>query len=1039
MTSSAKNPDICPQCGALKSSWLEDNCPTCLLRLGAPISDPRRRDTPATNEHSGVIRRLGDYELLEEIAHGGMGIVYCARQISLNRLVAVKILRAPQLGRDVLRFRREAEVAASLNHPNIVAIYDVGEHDGLPYYSMELVEGRSLADLTRDQPLGARRAAELTKAIAEAAQFSHERHLVHRDLKPSNVIVDAAGLPHVTDFGLARRFDGDADLTLTGQVLGTPNYLPPEYAAAQGGSGTVFGDIYSLGAILYQLLTGRPPFIAETVPQTLRLVVETEPVAPHFLNPGIPRDLETICLKCLEKDPQRRYDSAHALSLDLGRFLNDEPIRARPLGALARCGRWCRRKPAPAAALALGSILLLLVVVGLPMVIVRINAARRDAEAAERRTEQQLYTALLEQSRATLNAGTIGQRLRVLDAMGRAATFSNSVALRQQAVDALTRTDLRFERELALDPGAVLAVLDPDFTRLATGAGSGPVQILALPEQRLLATLPASAPGAVEAGQWSPDGRYLAVQRRLDSAQSAFVVEIWDPMSARVVVTLPPSPGGVFSFHPRQPRLLSAEAGDRVSLWDLHQARRLDSFAVTGLVHHLRMAPNGDTFVSQHRIGPRWFISLYGMTNGARLETAPSGWVDDLAWDPQDRWIAMAARTGEIFLHDRRTKATSVLGRHKGEARSVVFSPDGNLLCSGGQEQEILMWDPRSRRRVLTVDLHSARLQWHRAGKRCAVLTRTSVQWHSLEQAGSSRELAGDPGGPPRRAAFSPDGRWLAVGGLRLGLWDLHQAAPAAIAFDAENVGPFFSPDSSELWGFWNNGLGRRQLPAVSDRTQGPPALTPLQVPETGRVYSGQFHSNALFLGTQDGVLRWPDASVVSTEPDRLRTGGYVRGQISSDGQWLAARMNKVVLVYRLEPWARVAHLPFPSELTAHAFVPGTHELAVASATGVTFFDPQEWKPQRQLTLPLDHNTELFFAPDGRAFWLGSDAGLGGLYDTQSLTIRLPLPPGTKPLAVSADGRQVAVSTESRWVQVWQIPEIRNQLRACGLDWSGDP
>src|SRR5690349_18037571 len=200
-----------------------------------------------------------------------MGIVYRARQVSLNRQVAVKVLLKPPSALEAQRFRREAEVAASLNHPNIVSIYEVQEQDGHPYFSMELIEGRNLADLSRDQPLGARRAARLMKTIAEAVHFAHERHLLHRDLKPSNVLVDGADAPHVTDFGLAKRSDGDADLTLTGQVLGTPNYMPPEHAEARSASG-VTGDVYSLGAMLYQLLTGRPPFLGETIPQTLRLV-----------------------------------------------------------------------------------------------------------------------------------------------------------------------------------------------------------------------------------------------------------------------------------------------------------------------------------------------------------------------------------------------------------------------------------------------------------------------------------------------------------------------------------------------------------------------------------------------------------------------------------------------------------------------------------------------------------------------------------------------------------------------------------------------
>src|SRR5205814_8639041 len=329
----------CPVCGAPKSGSLNDNCPVCLMRLYTPAPQATPVESPPPAQAGPAeFRSVGDYELLEEIARGGMGVVYRARQISLNRMVAVKVLLAGHFANKTFinRFRREAEVAASLNHPNIVPIYEVGEGDGHPYFSMGLIEGRSLAELTRDNPLPAQRAAQLVKTIAEAVQFAHEHGSLHRDLKPSNVLVDASGAPHITDFGLAKRFgvrqssgalelaneqaalapEGksarglaqsktsramDDDLTLTGQVLGTPNYMPPEQADPNRGPTTIASDVYSLGAILYQLIAGRPPFMAETLAQTLRLVTETEPVLPRMLNPYVPRDLETICFKCLEK------------------------------------------------------------------------------------------------------------------------------------------------------------------------------------------------------------------------------------------------------------------------------------------------------------------------------------------------------------------------------------------------------------------------------------------------------------------------------------------------------------------------------------------------------------------------------------------------------------------------------------------------------------------------------------------------------------------------------------------------------------------
>ena len=287
------------------------------------------------------------YELLGEGVRGGAGVVYKARQRRLNRLVAVKTIG---IGRqvspvDVQRFRNEAEILGGLSHPHIVPVYEVAESDGRLFLFMPYLEGGSLADdlgSYRDDP---RAAAQLLATVAGAVHHAHRHGILHRDLKPSNILLDQAGQPHVSDFGLARRLDGESDLTVSGAIMGTPSFMAPEQAQRQGrrGAPTTSTDVYGLGAVLYALLTGRPPFRGETPLDTLEMVRSTAPVRPSTLNPRVDRDLETICLKCLEKEPKARYGSADALADDLERWLGGEPIEARPVGAVLKGWRWARR------------------------------------------------------------------------------------------------------------------------------------------------------------------------------------------------------------------------------------------------------------------------------------------------------------------------------------------------------------------------------------------------------------------------------------------------------------------------------------------------------------------------------------------------------------------------------------------------------------------------------------------------------------------------------------------------------------------------
>ena len=373
---------ICPKCGwEIPADAPEGGCPGCLLESGlrlldeeavagvhssavalgtpkrfeggsAKADDPGRVDKPVrtakrSERFAEMLGELGDYELLEEVGRGGQGVVFRARQKSLNRTVALKVITLGQWASEahLKRFRREAEAAASLDHPSIVPIYEVGERDGSCYFSMKFVEGGQLDEVVRRAPVSISQTAELIAKIARTVHYAHEHGILHRDIKPGNILLDQHGEPHLTDFGLARLVESESTVTRTLEVLGTPSYMAPEQAVGNNAAVSTATDVYGLGAVLYQLLTGQPPFAGGTTYETIRLLRDTEPRQPRLLNPKVDRDLSTICLKCLEKDPQRRYPAAAGLAEDLEHWLKHEPIQARRTGVFTRGRKWVQRNP----------------------------------------------------------------------------------------------------------------------------------------------------------------------------------------------------------------------------------------------------------------------------------------------------------------------------------------------------------------------------------------------------------------------------------------------------------------------------------------------------------------------------------------------------------------------------------------------------------------------------------------------------------------------------------------------------------------------
>ncbi len=468
----------------LELKWLETQIAVAVEARGSfdaervPPNDGAFDLRLDAGNHVRLPRRFGDYDLLEEVARGGMGVVFKARQVSLDRIVAVKMILGGFLASptEIDRFRAEAGAAAKLDHPGIVPIIEVGACEGNHFFSMAYIEGRSLAARLLDGPLPPREAAQLVRTLCDAVEYAHKQSLIHRDLKPANILIDREGRPRVTDFGLAKSLQDDSGRTATGQVLGTPSFMPPEQAAGKLESVGPAADVYALGAVLYALVTGRPPFQAASSVETLRQVLENEPPAPQDLNPGVPKDLETIILKCLEKSIAERYPTAWDFGDDLQRFLDGRPILARPIGRWERAVRLCRRHPISAALVGTVGLLLILIAVISATAALGYRSQLDRAESAEQAESNAKQEALAESwdsyvvaARAGRLSHRPGQRFASLRAIGKALALPlppgrSKDELRTEAIACLLLPDLEPAKELpGLEPGTTTVAIDGAF------------------------------------------------------------------------------------------------------------------------------------------------------------------------------------------------------------------------------------------------------------------------------------------------------------------------------------------------------------------------------------------------------------------------------------------------------------------------------------------------------------------------------------------------------------------------------------------------
>ena len=985
----------CQRCGTeLRPDVPGGFCPRCLVQAGidlstgaAPNADASLGDSaadilpdqpelippaPRPDRPAPALagRRFGDYELLEKVAEGGMGVVYRACQLSLNRIVAVKMIQPGRVGSPemVLRFRAEAEAAASLHHPNIVPIHETGECDGQHYFSMDYIEGQNLAEAVREGPLPSARAAQLVAQIAAAVHYAHQHKILHRDLKPSNVILDGAGEPQVTDFGLARRLGGDSTLTLTGQVFGSPRFMPPEQASGRRGAVGMHSDVYGLGAILYYLLTARPPFVGETLETTLAQVLEQEPVSPRLLNASVPRDLETICLKCLEKEPSRRYASAQAVADELRRFLRSEPILARPVGLAGKVGRWCRRNPALATAL--GAVVLV-AAVGFVGILTQL----RRAMASDLLSRQNAYASDMNLAQRALEADEVGLALSLLNK--HRPTSKSATDLRHwewRYLWQLCQPDMSFS--LRRDSARIDAVAISQGGRLlAVPTGGSKVTLWDLTAKRPMTEVP--APGWIRAMALSPNSGVLAVSR---TAAGVHTVEFWDLHSRQLTRSLsPPSPEIFLAFSP-DGKLLAAlndQGTAEVSEWE--SSRSITNLTAAPIRRSgmgvVVFSPDGDRLAIGADYG---WLRVVNLRSGAvrTIETETIDGVSALTFSSNSQRLAagFGYTGGTVCLWDSDSgEPRGQLTNATAYVRALAFTPDGGRLAAASVNGTIRVWE---------------------------VTERTEV-----------RRLLGHPA-EGLALAFQADGQTL-VSGCGQGaacVWDL-------------TVTNRTSAHASLAISHW-------LTPNVPRQSFAPGALDPKVVQRLGLAFTPDSRS---FITTDtNGTLGvWDTRTMQPTESLPTLGSNCWQVALSPDGHWLAVgEATGRVHVWEWQTRRRVASLQIPFEWCGSLrFSHSGHFLLAKAVRNDRTMIARIWRTDQWEEVPLaaikaPDIWAMDLSPDDRHLALGYGSGAVRLW---SFPAGLPESAFTNhsgavyAVPFSPDGRRLASTSTDSQVKVWDV------------------
>jgi WD40 repeat protein/serine/threonine protein kinase len=1097
---------LCPQC-LLKAGLASDadSAPTINTATGpagtvvTPVPGSSRGNealisSTIFNPQSplGRLKYFGDYELLDEIARGGMGVVYKARQVSLNRVVAVKMILGGQLASsaEVKRFRTEAEAAGSLDHPNIVAIYEVGEHEGHQYFSMQLIEGESLSARLSPgsafQPPGSKlpapysllEAASLLAKVARAVHYAHQRGILHRDLKPANILLDQKGEPHVTDFGLAKRVDSGMELTVSGAVMGTPHYMAPEQAAGESKRLTTAADVYSLGAILYQLLTGRPPFEGETPVAVMRLAMDTEPVPPSRINAKTDRDLETICLKCLEKDPTRRYGSAEALADELDRWQRHEPIQARPVTSTERMMKWVRRKPVVAAMSGAVAVSLVLGVAGVVWQWQRAEAEKLTAQAAQKEAlrskegekkekiaaQRHLYAANMNLAEQAWEQNKVGRLRQFLEETQESPNRGFEWYYWQR----LTHLDMKTFRGHSSQ--ITYMAFSPDSQRIVTGWLLDRARVWDMVTGRELLTLNDSGINSVA---FSPDGQ------RIVTGSYAGAVKVWDAASGRELLTLKGHSSGTNSmafspainsvaFSPDGQRIVTGSYDYTAKVWEVASGKELLTFkGHKKLIRSVAFSPDGQRIItgSEDQTAKVWELVA-----GRELLTL-KGHQDrvlSVAFSPDSQHIATGSSDGTAKVWDAASgKELLTLKGHSAYVLAVAFSRDGQRIVTGSEDETAKVWEATTGQEMLTLKGHTAPIwavTFSPDGQR--IITGSVDNTTKIWEIAGYREQLTFKGHNYSilSVAFSPDSQrvvtgsrdgmpkvWEAASGKELLTLKEHSNEVTSVAFSPD--GQRILTGSRDATGkIWEAASGQELLTLKGHNY---PILSVAFSPDGQRIVTGGYDDTATVWEAATGqelfMLKGHTKRILSVafslEGQRIATGS----EDQTAKVWDAATGRELLtLKGHTAPIWSVAFSPGGQRIVTGSgvgkkgsgVVPGSGVLAGISAlTGGGVFPgsgeniAKVWDAAtgRELLTLKGHTAPIWsvaFSPDGRRIVTGSGANFTGGGDNTAkvweaatgrelLTLKRHSL-GISSVSFSPDGRRIVTGSWDKTAKVWE-------------------